>query len=219
MTAEVPVKRRRGRPSKISREQVLAAARTLAAKDLTMPAVANILGVKTPALYHHFNSREALVSELGQRLFNDLPIPEPDPSNWRPWLQAVNMQLYQFIVDNPLLIEASDSAQGYLSLTLNLCEVILATLQQAGFAKQESYWIMISLTQIAYSAARNQLEGSATEVGSKVAADHIEAIREDWPLTAEFMQLLPQKNNEEWLDQLLQWSIVCIPTPQRGLAR
>jgi TetR/AcrR family tetracycline transcriptional repressor len=151
MSADIATKRRRGRPSKISKEQVLAAARTLAVEDLTMPALANILGVKTPALYHHFSSREALVGEIGQQLFAEMPLPRPDPKNWRPWLHSINMQLYQFIVKNPLLIEASDSAQGFLSLTINLCEAILETLQQAGFEKQQSYWIMISLTQIAYS--------------------------------------------------------------------
>jgi AcrR family transcriptional regulator len=214
MSADVAIKRRRGRPSKITREQVLAAARTLAAQDLTMPAVANILGVKTPALYHHFNSREALVGEIGQQLFDGMTIPAPDPTNWRPWLHGINIQLYQFIVDNPLLIEASDSAQGFLSMTLRLCESILATLQPAGFEKQQSYWIMISLTQIAYSAARNQLEGSTTEVGREAVKEQFEFVNEEWPRTAEFMQQLPQKNNKQWLDQLLQWSITCIPDPQ-----
>ena len=213
MSADIATKRRRGRPSKISKEQVLAAARTLAVEDLTMPALANILGVKTPALYHHFSSREALVGEIGQQLFAEMPLPRPDPKNWRPWLHSINMQLYQFIVKNPLLIEASDSAQGFLSLTINLCEALLETLQQAGFEKQQSYWIMISLTQIAYSAARNQLEGSAPELGQDAAKAQFDLVNADWPRTAEFMQLLPQKNSQEWLDQLMQWSVDCIPDP------
>ena len=213
MTMDAVVKRRRGRPSKITREQVLAAAMTLAAADLTMPALANILGVKTPALYHHFTSREALVGEIGQQLFDALEIPELDPVNWRPWLLGINMQLYQFIIDNPLLIEASDSAQGFLSLTLSLCEAILETLQEAGFEKSESYWIMISLTQIAHSAARNQIEGSTTELDAEMLAAQFDQINEEWPRTAEFMQLLPQKNNAQWLEQLLHWSIGCIADP------
>ena len=199
------VKRRRGRPSKITREQVLAAAMTLEAADLTMPALANILGVKTPALYHHFTSREALVGEIGQQLFDALEIPELDPVNWRPWLLGINMQLYQFIIDNPLLIEASDSTEGFLSLTLSLCEAILETLQEAGFEKSESYWIMISLTQIAHSAARNQIEGRTTELDAEMLAAQADQINEEWPRTAEFMQLLPQKNNAQWLEQLLHW--------------
>ena len=213
MTMDAVVKRRRGRPSKITREQVLAAAMTLAAADLTMPALANILGVKTPALYHHFTSREALVGEIGQQLFDALEIPELDPVNWRPWLLGINMQLYQFIIDNPLLIEASDSAQGFLSLTLSLCEAILETLQEAGFEKSESYWIMISLTQTAHSAARNQIEGSTTELDAEILAAQFDQINEEWPRTAEFMQLLPQKNNAQWLEQLLHWSIGCIADP------
>ena len=207
------VKRRRGRPSKITREQVLAAAMTLEAADLTMPALANILGVKTPALYHHFTSREALVGEIGQQLFDALEIPELDPVNWRPWLLGINMQLYQFIIDNPLLIEASDSAEGFLSLTLSLCEAILETLQEAGFEKSESYWIMISLTQIAHSAARNQIEGRTTELDAEMLAAQADQINEEWPRTAEFMQLLPQKNNAQWLEQLLHWAIGCIADP------
>ena len=212
--SQAQTKRRRGRPSKISREQILGTAKNLDPEHLTMPEVAKILGVKTPALYHHFSSREALIGEIGRQLFSDMPVPEPDPANWRGWLHDINMRLYRFIIANPLLIEAADSPQGFLSLTLPLCEAILDTLQRAGFEKRKSYWIMISLTQIAYSAARNQLEGRSTDVdqGDKLR-EQILATRESSPRTAEFMELLPQSNNQEWLEQLLHWSIDCIPEP------
>lgn len=211
---QAPPKRRRGRPSKISREQVLDTARSLSAEELTMPEVAKILGVKTPALYHHFSSREALIGEVGQQLFSDMPIPDPDSANWREWLHDINMRLYRFVLANPLLIEAADSAQGFLSLTLSLCEAILDTVQNAGFDKEKSYWIMISLTQLAYAAARNQLEGRSTEGGGDdKLAEQIQAIKEHNPRSAEFMQHLPESNNEEWLEQLLRWTIDCIPDP------
>ena len=179
-----------------------------------MPAVAKILGVKTPALYHHFDSREALISEIGQQVFADMPIPSPDPENWRQWLHDINMQLYQFIMANPMLIEAADSPQGFLALTLNLCEAILETLQEAGFEQQQSYWTMLTLTQIAYSAARNEVEGRSTDTSrSEFLFEQIKQITEQNPRSAEFMRSLPQNNNREWLDQLLRWSIECIPEP------
>ena len=211
---QIQPKRRRGRPSKISRQQVLDTARSLSAENLTMPEVAKILGVKTPALYHHFSSREALIGELGQQLFSDLPIPDPDPVNWREWLHDISMRLYRFVVVNPTLIEAADSAQGFLSLTLSLCEAILDTVQNAGFDKQKSYWIMISLTQLAYAAARNQLEGRSTDgAGDGKLDEQIRSIQAHNPRSAEFMRHLPESNNEEWLDQLLRWTIDCIPDP------
>ena len=91
---------------------MLDTARSLSAEELTMPEVAKILGVKTPALYHHFSSREALIGEVGQQLFSDMPIPDPDSANWREWLHDINMRLYRFVLANPLLIEAADSAKG-----------------------------------------------------------------------------------------------------------
>lgn len=211
---DTPTKRRRGRPAKISREQVLATARSLDADELTMPEVAKILGVKTPALYHHFKSREALVGELSQAVVSNMPIPEPDPEHWRDWLHDVCLRLYQYLLAHPLLIEAADSAQGFLSLTVKLSEATLTTLQEAGFDRQKSYWTMISLTQLAYAAARNQLEGRAIDADQSAATEaQIWAMEIHSPRSAEFLRHLPTSNNEQWLDQLLRWTIDCIPEP------
>ncbi|MFF0145223.1 hypothetical protein ATK36_4787 [Amycolatopsis sulphurea] len=52
--AGCPGRRPRGRPSRIDRAAILAAAGELPAADLTMPALARQLGVATSARYHYF---------------------------------------------------------------------------------------------------------------------------------------------------------------------
>jgi TetR/AcrR family tetracycline transcriptional repressor len=71
---------RRGRPARLSREAVLAAARELLdgepASDLTMTRVAQALRTTTMALYRYFPSREALLTALAESVFAEFD-PEP----------------------------------------------------------------------------------------------------------------------------------------------
>ena len=52
--------RQRGRPRQITRERIVSAARTLAPEQLTMQAVADVLGVDPKALNYHVGDRETL---------------------------------------------------------------------------------------------------------------------------------------------------------------
>lgn len=79
---------RRGRPARLSREAVLAAARDLLdsepAADLTMTRVAQALRTTTMALYRYFPSREALLTALAESVFAAFdPEPVPPGTNWQ----------------------------------------------------------------------------------------------------------------------------------------
>ena len=50
---------------------------------LTMRAVANELGVSTMGLYHHVESKAALVELLVERAYRERPLPTPSGNDWR----------------------------------------------------------------------------------------------------------------------------------------
>ena len=81
MTVDNRTKRPRGRPPSISRVQILEAAHSLPFAELTMPAVAKILDVKTPALYHHFKNRNELLRTIGQDLIQGFEVSAGDHSS------------------------------------------------------------------------------------------------------------------------------------------
>lgn len=52
----------RGRPAQISRDEIVAAARSIPPGELTMKAVADVLGVSRKALHYHVGDRESLLN-------------------------------------------------------------------------------------------------------------------------------------------------------------
>ncbi len=94
----IPV-RRRGRPSRIGREQILETARAANADDLTMPGLAAALGVTTSALYHYFPNKQALLDALAEEVLTSVQLPSPDDLDWRSWLRALAVACRQVCID------------------------------------------------------------------------------------------------------------------------
>jgi TetR/AcrR family transcriptional regulator, tetracycline repressor protein len=80
---------RRGRPAQISREQIVAAARSVPREQLTMKAIADALGVSRKALHYHVGDKEGLLNLVVADLFDaelaNIDLPEAD---WRIVLRA-----------------------------------------------------------------------------------------------------------------------------------
>ena len=157
MTVNRTPKRPRGRPPSISREQILEAAHSLPSHELTMPAVAKILGVKTPALYHHFKNRNDLLRTMGEELIRGLDVSTGDPQQWRSWLLVKARDSVAFYVDNPVLMELDNAARS-LALGMQLAESVLETLEGAGFTAMESFYIWNLVSYHISTEARIQIE-------------------------------------------------------------
>ncbi|MGX6449275.1 TetR/AcrR family transcriptional regulator, partial [Patulibacter sp. S7RM1-6] len=77
---------RAGRPSRISREAIVAAASEVVERDgpdaLTMRGLARTLGVSPMALYHHVSDRDELLVLVLDASIDavELPAPDPDPT-------------------------------------------------------------------------------------------------------------------------------------------
>src|ERR1700755_143263 len=81
----VAAPRTRGRPARISRERIIAAARTIAPEALTMQKVADALGVDPKALKYHVGDRDALRALVAVDVFESelRRVKIPDGGDWR----------------------------------------------------------------------------------------------------------------------------------------
>lgn len=83
-------RRARGRPARISREQIVAAARRAPGPELTMQAVADELGVSRKALHYYVGNRQGLLTlVVVDRFESELKrVHLPDDGDWRVVLRA-----------------------------------------------------------------------------------------------------------------------------------
>lgn len=141
-----------GRPAKISREQILDAARQLGG-ELTFSRIAERLGVRQPALYYHFKSRDELLHALMLELAKGFAPKAGNPKRWRAWLEQTTLEFYDFLLANPALF-AVENWRGFAVLGLSLIETVLETLEGAGYSTEEAGRTWEAVSHMAYSQAR-----------------------------------------------------------------
>lgn len=81
------VPRKRGRPARLTREEIVGVAVDMPVERLSMTAVARRLRVTDAALYHHFPCREDLLREVAHVLTADLELPD-EAMPWQDWMRA-----------------------------------------------------------------------------------------------------------------------------------
>ena len=214
MTVNRTPKRPRGRPPSISREQILEAAHSLPSHELTMPAVAKILGVKTPALYHHFKNRNDLLRTMGEELIQGLDVSTGDPQQWRSWLLVKARDSVAFYVDNPVLMELDNAARS-LAFGMQLTESVLETLEGAGFTAMESFYIWNLVSYHISTEARIQIEMLKPGYEDQLAVFEktLESYRLKTPRTCKLFDELGWERPIEHFEVSLRWIIEKIPEP------
>lgn len=208
-SAAPPGRRRVGRPARISRDQILDEAQQIPIDDLTLPLLAERLGVRTPALYNHFESREALLSAVCARRLSELKFPKADSANWRKWLLCVATDLYQFLRSNPILLMVSDTR--LVSSGLAMYEGALETLVGAGFSDEEATFIWNSVnSNVRTYATSHQYNGTAF---AGALFDVLENPEADFPrVRAAFAAM---RKNEKFESSFLNWLVSSLPEPKR----
>lgn len=131
-----PVKRGRGRPPVITREQVVRAAREVGLEDLRMSRVAEALKVQPAALYHHVRDREELIQLVAWQVLEETEYDSwmpADGGDWQECIRAYATALRKAMLANPALF-------GYIRLTtaataqrLDQIELLVGALLDAGF--------------------------------------------------------------------------------------
>lgn len=158
MGADAP-RRARGRPARISREQIVAAARRAPGPELTMQGVADELGVSRKALHYYVGNRQGLLTlVVVDRFEQELERVElPADGDWRAVLRAYAHAYRDGLVQVGVVAEHTPFRGVGATAVLALAERVLAALLDAGFSPDEARRGVTAVANIAQSAAQNVL--------------------------------------------------------------
>ncbi|KUI35225.1 TetR family transcriptional regulator [Mycobacterium sp. IS-1496] len=165
MSAPEP-RRARGRPARISREQIVAAARRATGPELTMQAVADQLGVSRKALHYYVGNRQGLLTLVVlDRFEHELNrVHLPDDGDWRVVLRAYAHAYRDGMVQVGVAVDHTPFRGVGAVAVLALAERVLAALLAAGFGVDDARRGVTAVANIAQSAAQNALSTSMRDV-------------------------------------------------------
>jgi TetR/AcrR family transcriptional regulator, tetracycline repressor protein len=161
-TGTQPPRRPRGRPAKISREQIVAVTRTIAPQGLTMQAVADALGVSRKALHYYVGDRQGLLSLVViDRFEAELAVIElPDHTDWQSVMRGYARAFRDGLIQVGVSIEHRPLHGAGAAAALGLAERVIAVLLAAGFAPDDARKGLTAVANIAQSAAQVAIQAS-----------------------------------------------------------
>ncbi|OBI81961.1 TetR/AcrR family transcriptional regulator C-terminal domain-containing protein [Mycobacterium sp. E740] len=149
--------RTRGRPPRISRDHIVAAARGVARANLTMQAVADALGVSRKALHYYVGDREGLltlvVSDLFETELAGVELPAGD--DWGAVLRAYAVAFRDGLVQVGGATDFTRLRGIGAETALALADRVLDALLAAGFTPDWARYGLTAASNIAQSAAHS----------------------------------------------------------------
>lgn len=121
----------------LTRDDVVSAAARMARRDglekLTIRGLCDELGVTSPTIYWHVNSKDALIALLVDRVFERVRLPDPDEGDWLARLRAHTLSVHDEVAPYPGM--ASAIARDLPTPNgVRVARESLGLLQEAGFA-------------------------------------------------------------------------------------
>jgi AcrR family transcriptional regulator len=149
--------RTRGRPPRISTEQIVAAARSVTADGLTMQAVADALGVTRKALHYYVGDREGLLTlvvlDLFEREVGDIELPAGD--DWRAVLRAYAIAFRDGLIQVGMATDFTRLRGVGAAAALALADRVLEAMLAAGLGPEAARHGLTAASNIAQSAAHS----------------------------------------------------------------
>ena len=162
-----------GRPPRINREMIAAAAHELGLDGLTLKAVADHLDVSIAALYHHVSGKDDLMRLAAEYSAGKVPLPEDRGQHWALWLlEWARYNRDAFLAQPGLLAQYLEGAISAESIAGNV-DVILGNLVRQGFSITEANAAYDLVTSCAIGTAVGVIrEREATKNGRSALAEH-----------------------------------------------
>lgn len=170
--------RRPGRPPRIDRAAIAAAAGEIPLDELTLRSVAERLGVSVPGLYHYVSGREDLIRLAAEQSALRLTMPVDHGQHWAVWFFEWAAYIRRaFVRDPELLKHFIDGAIGAEVMAPSIDSAIGLCVRQGFTARQamEAYDLVsgcaLGSAIALIRAERNRREGSSfdLEVRSLIA--------------------------------------------------
>ncbi|GAA1668555.1 TetR/AcrR family transcriptional regulator C-terminal domain-containing protein [Fodinicola feengrottensis] len=147
----------RGRPPRLSRERIVAAALEFDLESLTMRGLAERLGVTHSTLYGWVSSREELL-DLISAVTVDKTLPEGDPvdGDWRGWLTTVAVRMHAELMSAPGHASRLAVTQAHRDAAHDrLHSRAITALAGAGLTPEQAHqtWYIFGVTVLGWIAA------------------------------------------------------------------
>jgi AcrR family transcriptional regulator len=140
---------RRGRPAKLTNEQILDAACAIGLANLTLGGVAKALGVSVAALYHYFKDRDELAEFVANAVIVDFPLPPDGTGDWFRWAHT-------FVYSQRALFErfpglAQVAVQRTIEAAIPRLEQSVRLALKSGFDERTAWWATRALQEFVFS--------------------------------------------------------------------
>jgi AcrR family transcriptional regulator len=166
--------RRVGRPARISREAITAAAHDIGLENLTLRSVADRLGVSIAALYHHVGNKEDLLRAAAEHALAHRSPPADRGQHWARWLVEWAQYIECSLASDPgLLVHYLDGAIS-ADTVADHEERGLDVLVGHGFTPGEAIRAFRLVTTLAVGWAVHEIRGRR----STAAATTVEGLRQ-----------------------------------------
>ena len=194
--------RTRGRPAKISREHIVAAARSVPSRNLTMQAVADALGVSRKALHYYVGDRQGLLSlVVADRFESELTLVElPAHDDWQSVLRSYAHAFRDGLIQVGVALDHTPLRGAGAAAALALAERVIDVLLKAGFEPDDARNGLTALANIAQSAAQSGVQISAghRDYGAETLAALQEAGGDQYPSLRRALAGLPSSDTDQF---------------------
>jgi AcrR family transcriptional regulator len=150
-------KRRVGRPSQVSLDQILEAVSVIGLDRMTLQNLALALNVTPPALYRHVKSREDLVDKFVAHITARFPTPPADGKDWPQWAHGFAEALLDMYVAVPGLADYTIGQTHTSDPVLSRHETSISVARTYGFDEAEALYATRAVVEFVASwVAREQ---------------------------------------------------------------
>jgi len=173
---------RRGRPPRIGRSEIVAAAIELGLERFSLDAIASRLEVTTPALYSHVSGRDEILRLAAAEVINETTVALTADVEWHEWLRRwADLLRGRLATVGPELLEAIGDRLD--PGTLNSAEQGLKLLSDAGFTAEDSAYALWLVARTAFTAGPpgpqrllGPVETARGIVGTEAGAEMLDAM-------------------------------------------
>ena len=178
-------RRPRGRPAKISREQIVAATRTIAPQDMSMQAIADVLGVSRKALHYYVGDRQGLLSLVVIDRFEEqlADVELPSHTDWTAVMRSYARAFREGLIRIGVTIVHAPLHGAGATAALGLAERVIDVLLRAGFSAADARKSLTAVAGIAQTAAQTALHAAAGQhdYGAETRAALDDTVPERYP--------------------------------------
>ena len=174
-----PARRRRGRPAKLSRQAILAAALALLDREgpdaLTMRRLGSELGFEAMSLYRHVKDRDELLAGLADVLATEIE-PKRGEVEWPDALRTFAAELRGVARRHPAAFGLVGMRVLATPYVLRPIEEVLASLRGGGFTPARAIFAYRLVSSYARGYALAELSGFAIEVSAEAPLPAVRAL-------------------------------------------